>query len=112
MPVFVEIRIGQALPKPRGQIDGQPLEQFLTVAGALPAALLELDDGTAAIPWELLDAPDDGRGGPDAPWAIRNKLLRRLRTGAFRSLVSDARREENERRVLRLPQTQDEMEPA
>jgi CHAT domain-containing protein len=56
--------------------------------------LLELDDGTAAIPWELLDAPHDGRGGPRAPWAIRNKLLRRLRTVEFRSQVSDARRED------------------
>ena len=67
-----------------------PVEMEASLGGT-SELLLELDDGTAAIPWELLDAPDDGRGGPDAPWAIRNKLLRRLRTAAFRSQVSDAR---------------------
>jgi CHAT domain-containing protein len=56
--------------------------------------LLELNDGTAPIPWELLDAPQDGRGGPSTPWAIRNKLLRKLRTVQFRGQVSDARRED------------------
>jgi hypothetical protein len=40
--------------------------------------LLELDQGTAGIPWELLDA--DTSGGPGAePWAIRANLLRKLR---------------------------------
>ena len=58
-----------------------PVEMEASLGGT-SELLLELDDGTAAIPWELLDAPDDGRGGPDAPWAIRNKLLRRLRTVA------------------------------
>lgn len=67
-----------------------PVEMEASLGGTTEL-LLELDDGTAAIPWELLDAPDDGRGGPDAPWAIRNKLLRRLRTAAFRTQVSDAR---------------------
>ncbi len=67
-----------------------PVEMEASLGGTTEL-LLELDDGTAAIPWELLDAPDDGRGGPEAPWAIRNKLLRRLRTAAFRSQVSDSR---------------------
>ena len=67
-----------------------PVEMEASLGGTTEL-LLELDDGTAAIPWELLDAPDDGRGGPEAPWAIRNKLLRRLRTAAFRTQVSDAR---------------------
>jgi tetratricopeptide (TPR) repeat protein len=42
--------------------------------------LLELDDGTAGIPWELLDS-DAGTGGDPGmePWAIRAKLLRKLR---------------------------------
>ncbi len=56
--------------------------------------LLELNDGTAPIPWELLDAPQDGRGGPTSPWAIRHKLLRKLRTVQFRGQVIDARRED------------------
>ena len=70
-----------------------PVEMEASLGGTTEL-LLEVDDGTAAIPWELLDAPDDGRGGPQAPWAIRNKLLRRLRTVAFRSQVSDARLED------------------
>ena len=70
-----------------------PVEMESSLSGT-SELLLELDDGTAAIPWELLDAPDDGRGGPEAPWAIRNKLLRRLRTVAFRNQVSDARLED------------------
>ena len=70
-----------------------PVEMESSLSGT-SELLLEVDDGTAAIPWELLDAPDDGRGGPEAPWAIRNKLLRRLRTVAFRSQVSDARLED------------------
>ncbi|MDO9434529.1 CHAT domain-containing protein [Hydrogenophaga sp.] len=71
-----------------------PVEMEASLGGT-SELLLELDDGTAAIPWELLDAPNDGRGGPQAPWAIRNKLLRRLRTVAFRSQVSDARLEDS-----------------
>ena len=70
-----------------------PVEMESSLSGT-SELLLEVDDGTAAIPWELLDAPDDGRGGPEAPWAIRNKLLRRLRTVAFRTQVSDARLED------------------
>jgi CHAT domain-containing protein len=71
-----------------------PVEMEASLGGT-SELLLELDDGTAGIPWELLDAPNDGRGGPQAPWAIRNKLLRRLRTVAFRTQVSDARREDS-----------------
>jgi hypothetical protein len=50
--------------------------------------LIELDHGTAGIPWELLHpASSKGEG---QPWAIRSKLLRRLRVDAFRRTVSDA----------------------
>lgn len=70
-----------------------PVEMEASLGGT-SELLLELDDGTAGIPWELLDAPNDGRGGPQTPWAIRNKLLRRLRTVAFRTQVSDARRDD------------------
>jgi hypothetical protein len=40
--------------------------------------LLELDQGTAGIPWELLDS-DAGTEATAEPWAIRAKLLRKLR---------------------------------
>jgi CHAT domain-containing protein len=53
--------------------------------------LLELDDRTASIPWELLDT----RGNEpsqldDRPWAIRTQLLRKLRQETFRQQVQDA----------------------
>lgn len=50
---------------------------------------IELDRGTAGIPWELLDADVPG-GGDRRPWAIRAKLLRKLRTADFRAQVNDA----------------------
>ncbi len=40
--------------------------------------VIELDDGTAGIPWELLDARADDDSG--MPWSIRTRLLRRLQT--------------------------------
>ncbi len=70
-----------------------PVEMETSLRGS-SELLLELNDGTAGIPWELLDAPQDGRGGPTKPWAIRNKLLRKLRTVQFRGQVSDARIED------------------
>jgi len=50
---------------------------------------LEVDGGTAGIPWELLDSDAPG-GGPKRPWAIRAKLLRKLRIADFRASVADA----------------------
>ena len=69
------------------------LEPFL---GGTSRMLLELDDDTATIPWELLDMPDDRAGGGDRrPWSIRCQLLRKLRTEQFREQVQDAGREDN-----------------
>lgn len=57
--------------------------------------VLELDEHTAAIPWELLDARNEGDallpGTP--PWAVRCKLLRKLRTQVFREQPLDAGRD-------------------
>jgi len=53
---------------------------------------IELNDGTSGIPWELLDT--SGQGGVksnEPPWAIRVKLLRRLRTVNPQLAVNDAR---------------------
>jgi hypothetical protein len=62
------------------------MEPFL---GGTTELVMELDAGTAAIPWELLDT--DSRDGGDArPWAIRAKLLRKLRTAEFRGNASDS----------------------
>ena len=78
------------------------MEPFL---GGTNEMLIELDGGTAVIPWELLDtgqrsSGNGGNGGNDGdaavgdrrPWAIRCKLLRKLQlaSGQFRMQVSDA----------------------
>ena len=63
------------------------LEPFLS--GSL-SVLLQLDRATAAYPWEMLDTrrDDDPR-----PWAVRTRMLRKLRTGQFRDRPSDAQRQ-------------------
>ena len=63
-----------------------------TFLGGATELMIELDGSTAAIPWELLDTDpldtEDRR-----PWAIRAKLLRRLRMKDFREQVNDAGRD-------------------
>lgn len=68
------------------------MEPFLSGSSEMQ---IELDNTTAAIPWELLDADSEiSTGERRPPWAIRAKLLRRLRTADFRSQVVDASRDE------------------
>jgi len=68
-----------------------PVEMEPYLAGR-HALQIELDHGTAGIPWELLNDGDAGKGeASDAPpWAIRTKLLRKLRTETFRHHPTDA----------------------
>jgi tetratricopeptide (TPR) repeat protein len=67
------------------------MEPFL---GGTSEMLIELDAGTAVIPWELLDTNPDPQqatsSGDQRPWAIRSKLLRKLRVENFRDHVRDA----------------------
>jgi hypothetical protein len=63
------------------------LEPFLSGTSRM---LLELDSGTAAIPWELLDTGERPGAGDDGPWAVRCRLLRKLRLKDFREQVRDA----------------------
>ncbi len=63
------------------------MEVFL---GGTTEMLLELDSGTAVIPWELLDTDPDPQSSDRRPWAIRSKLLRKLRVDDFRDRPSDA----------------------
>jgi CHAT domain-containing protein len=65
-----------------------PVEMEPFLAGTTEMQI-ELDNGTAGIPWELLDAGPEG-SGEALPWAIRTKLLRKLQTIDFRSQVRDA----------------------
>jgi CHAT domain-containing protein len=61
------------------------LEPYLAGSGEMQ---IELDPQTARIPWELLDTNNEREG--ELPWAIRVKLLRKLRIQEFREHVSDA----------------------
>jgi len=92
------------------------LEPFL---GGTTNMLLELDGETAGIPWELLDTPPEQRAGGDPrPWAIRCKLVRKLKTQEYREHVSDASADDavlvigepacNPKKYARLPGAQAE----
>jgi hypothetical protein len=61
------------------------LEAYLAGSGEVQ---IELDPQTAKIPWELLDTNTESGSGE--PWAIRVKLLRKLRIQTFRERVADA----------------------
>ena len=63
------------------------MESFLAGTGEMQ---IELVPETAGIPWELLDTDHDARDADRRPWAIRSKLLRKLRTANFRNDVRDA----------------------
>jgi len=63
------------------------LEPFL---GGSQEMVIELEQATAVIPWELLDSNPDGYSVDRRPWAVRSKLVRKLRTTEFRSNVLDA----------------------
>ncbi len=76
-------QIGATLFKLLVPID---LESFLKTSTDMQ---IELDEGTAGIPWELLDDAANRPKGVE-PWAIRTKLLRKLRTRTFRGAVNDA----------------------
>jgi len=66
------------------------LEPFM---GSSTETLLELDEGTAAIPWEVLEPPTPANR--DKPWSIRTKLLRKLRTAAPTITVRSATAEDS-----------------
>ncbi|SAL66723.1 DUF7379 domain-containing protein [Caballeronia humi] len=68
-----------------------PLEIRPFLAGSTEM-LIQVDDGTAGIPWELLDTtPSDSSQLADGrPWAIRSKLIRKLRMTDDRRFVADA----------------------
>lgn len=57
--------------------------------GGTAEMLLQVDGGTAGIPWELLDTRA-GSGGASEPWAVRTKLIRTLQTETFRQHLIDA----------------------
>lgn len=67
-----------------------PIEMEAALGGT-SAMVLELDQGSAAIPWELLDSESVHHGGGDhKPWSIRTKLIRKLKLQDFRQQPQDA----------------------
>lgn len=60
------------------------LEPYL---GGTMELVIELNRQTAGIPWELVEAPDSG---DSRPWALRSRLLRKLRTEDPPPRVPDA----------------------
>lgn len=63
------------------------MEAFLAGSGEMQ---IELDPETAGIPWELIDTDGEEREPQTRKWAIRTKLLRKLRLDTFREQVRDA----------------------
>jgi hypothetical protein len=90
-----ELIANAASDRNRDTLTGRTLFQLLVPLtlepffGGTTDMLLELDDKTAGIPWELLDT-GTGAAGDSRPWAIRAKLLRKLRTETFRGPTRDA----------------------
>ncbi|MGH8380904.1 CHAT domain-containing protein [Pseudomonas sp.] len=69
-----------------------PLEMDTYLSGTTEMQI-ELDSSTASVPWELLNTdrnPSERQDEDQEPWAIRSKLLRRLRTEYYREQVLDA----------------------
>jgi len=81
-------RIGRTLFNLLVPIEMHP---FLAASGD---TVIEVNERTAGIPWEMLDTGSNG-GGDERPWAIRCKLLRKMRTADFRPRVRDALSEDS-----------------
>ena len=58
------------------------MEPFLSGSSEL---VMELDAGTAGIPWELLDTSNETDAADKRPWAIRSKLVRKMQLEEFRA---------------------------
>lgn len=88
-----------------------PVEIEPYLAGSA-SMLMELDDVTSTLPWELLDTDPEvrpaeapladraadgqpGRRGDVPPWSIRCKVIRKLRTREYREQVVDAGTEDS-----------------
>lgn len=72
-----------------------PVEMEAVLAGT-GEMQIELEPETAGIPWELLDTDDGDDQDPGRrPWAIRTKVLRKLRTQDYRAQVTDANIDSN-----------------
>jgi CHAT domain/Lecithin:cholesterol acyltransferase len=77
--------------------------------------VLQLDAGTAPIPWELLDTRVEGTSADDdannVPWAIRTKLLRKLAIDDIPNTPRDANADDSVL-VIGEPEIKDDNYPA
>ncbi len=67
------------------------LEPYL---GSSTDIVLELDDKAAGLPWELLDTGTGARGQAPVPWAIRSRIVRKLRVESIEPARRDANAED------------------
>jgi CHAT domain-containing protein/surfactin synthase thioesterase subunit len=68
------------------------IEPFMAGSSAL---VLQLDSDTARFPWEMLDREGSGGSGEHVPWAVRTRVLRKLRTQEFRAQPLGSGREDS-----------------
>jgi len=64
------------------------LEPFLSGSDAV---VLQLDDETARVPWEMLDTNPEGKDSTREPWAVRTRMVRQLRVREYRDRPTMAR---------------------
>ena len=84
---YTDLQIGRTLFKLLVPVELEP------ALGGTSAMVLELDQGSAPIPWEMLDYEGSSLPGREhVPWAIRTKLLRKLQLSEFRQRPRDASR--------------------
>ena len=95
-------KIGRSLFKLLTPIE---LQRFLSGSSSV---LLQLDANTAVYPWELLDTQPDDQRDDVRPWAVRTRMLRKLRTAEFRDRPRDARRDDG---ALVIGEPQDRPRP-
>jgi len=82
---YTDLQIGRTLFKLLVPVDLEP------ALGGTSAMVLELDQGSAPIPWEMLDYEGSTIPGREhVPWAIRTKLLRKLQLAEYRQRPRDA----------------------
>jgi hypothetical protein len=64
-------------------------QELVPFLGGQDRLVLQLDKGTAPIPWELLETAADANERNREPWAIRTQLLRKLKTSEPASTARD-----------------------
>jgi hypothetical protein len=94
-PLLSELVARASNDRNRDQLIGRTLFRLLVPVELEPflagtsEVVIQLDRGTAGIPWEMLDTGADG-AAPARPWALSTRLLRKLRTEDHRRQVTES----------------------